>query len=268
MKLDRLLNPDRVLTSRTQHRYTKTVADRTRRVFETHRPNTAGGVITTTRHFDSNGRLQKTTQPGLADRWQLYDSLGNPTISGTDIDASGALEQGSASDRYSVFESGYAEIDNHWWRFSKAQAADTANDNHLVTLSHSRSRLAPVAGEEAGQVIVSETVAFNPESPDDIDHATIQKTIIDRSAKTVTSTTEHAGRSNLTGTSTTINGLLKFAHGTTNHGASEFFYDGLERLVGYRDPRSGLRTTTHYSDSTGQVDYTIDLDGNTTKSTS
>jgi len=226
----------------------KTTTDLLGRVIKTEKPGYSQPLVTQN-FFDNSGRLVKTTQTGRPDTLNEYDSLGNLTRSGLDVNANGSLDLAS-SDRVMDSDTSYAYESGDWWQETVARIYPTDNSSTPVTTSTQRTKLTGLSASESAYAV----------SIDLLGNETIQTTAIDRDNKTVTQTVNVPDSvSNLV--SVTVNGLR--ASSTSKSGLTTTFgYDAIERQTSATDPRTGA-SLTHYA-ANGRVDWTEDSAGNRT----
>lgn len=210
------------------------------------RPGYGTGVIlTTAMHYNVQGQLVRTETTGGADTLYAYDSLGNLTASGLDVDGDGALTAGV--DRFSGTSTRYEYENDAWW-----QVTTTIQGNETTTTT---TRLTGLGGSGTAGILTTETI-----TADIFGQETISQTYIDRTAKTMTRITDVPQTAH-DAVSVSINGLLVSSISTSNL-TTTYCYDGLGRRVSVTDPRTGT-STTHYN-AQGQVDWTRDAANHTT----
>jgi RHS repeat-associated protein len=227
----------------------RTITDLLGRTIRTEQPGYQGTLVAEN-HYDSAGRLERTSTTGQADTLYAYDELGNQTASGLDIDANGLLEPAS-TDRISLTATAYTQIDGAWWQQTTQSVYAADNDATATTAGTQRQRLTGL-----GSGLVAETVTIDIHG-----NATVSRTSIDPANQRQTQTIDYPD-TDIDAQSVTVGGLL--ASTTTKTGlTTTYAYDTLGRRTGVTDPRIGA-ATTHYDDK-GQVDWIQNAAGHRTE---
>lgn len=192
-----------------------------------------GNHIKTTRTDPSSNRL-------YADTLYVYNTLGQMTRSGLDIDNGGSLVLASM-DRITDADAIFESYSSAWWLKQTSTLYPLANSATAFTSSLVRTRLTGFSGSLRG-----ETQATDAEG-------NVATSTTTASGKTVTTTTTAPGMVN-SSVSVAYNGL---AVGTTG-------FDGLVTLAQYdplgrpwksTDPRGLVTTTAYYSNTA--LPYTV-----------
>jgi YD repeat-containing protein len=156
----------------------KTTTDVLGRTLREERPAFDGTVAVTTHEYDVLGRLVKTRSPGRADIFYIYDALGNPVMTGLDVDNSGDLEPASM-DRITRTETSYVNLNGDWWQQSEQQVFGADNTDLAKTTGATRTRLTGLGING----MVHESVSI-----DLFGHPTVSTTYIDPATRTETRT--------------------------------------------------------------------------------
>ena len=97
-------------------RWSKSTTDFLGRSSTSERPGYGGSTVSSTNHYNGLGRLVKVTDSTpRADTLIQYDSLGNQTASGLDLNTNGIID---ASDRYTSSDSSYTTDGTDWFTTS------------------------------------------------------------------------------------------------------------------------------------------------------
>ncbi len=252
-------------------RYTKMVADLSGRVAEERRPSISGGgaEIVTKRHWGANAQLSKIERPGIADELFVYDAWGRVEVGGLDRDATAGLQQNSNFDSYRKFDRGYEKRGGVWDARDRVDVA-TAAGSSTLQIAGLAYRTMSLAAHPDGGFVSSRVERFNMDAADpaEKDYATITHTVVDRGAKTAVHYTEieTPGAANPSSWVREVNGVTSLSRAASDTADTVHYTDPLGRDTGEKDPRTGRRTFVHYDDL-GQIDYVIDLAGNTTRYT-
>lgn len=206
------------------------------------------------------GRLFKTTRTGYAPTYYEYDSLGQLTRSGLDLASPAGLTNDSI-DRIQESEQWVESYDGAYWLKSESRAYFPGSSTATL-VAVNRVRL---TGHTGG--VVSETRQWDVENIATTAATSTSTVSINRTTKTVTTTTVAAGLAN-SGTAVSVNGLSTSL--TTTDGlvyTSE--YDKLERPWRQKNPRHTTSTgnlgysVMAYKTGTSLVESTTDAAGNT-----
>lgn len=230
------------LGSATSSRWLKSWTDWLRRDIQSTSPDPSvlnqsasagsGVVVTTTKNYDTGGRLSSVVGSGKATTYFSYDDLSEVNRSGMDVDGSGGLVLASM-DRITDSAQYYEQINGSWWKTSITKSYPTANSATAITTSTLRSR---ASGFAAGIIADSQQI--------DIDgNTSTQVTTLDASSATVTVTSTAPGMLN-SAVQITKNGLASSVIGFDGSSTS-YTYDGLLRLSTVTDPRQNKATYTY-----------------------
>lgn len=231
-------------------RWSKITTDWLGRAIRVEKPSfVTGGNLVLTSAYNNKGQIQaETIQAGTSklqsDKLYEYDALGNQVRAGLDIDASGTLTTNS-TDRISETDTVFSQNGSEWYRVSTTKNYLADNDATATIIGTQSERLTnfPVSGAEktVSEITVTD-VAGNQ---------TMTSVVVDRAAKKGSTKTDTPD-SNTDAISVTVNGLLQSSAPATPQSATTYTYDGLGRLTGINDPRTGTNTRT-YSATTGQL---------------
>ena len=228
-------------------RWSKSTTDFLGRSSTSERPGYGGSTVSSTNHYNGLGQLVKVTDSTpRADTLIQYDSLGNQTTSGLDLNTNGTLD---ASDRYTRSDSSYTTDGTDW--FTTSWSGIHTGSSQIVTTSVHQVRHTGLSTN-----LTRETL-----SQDIHGNITVQKESIDTNTLRRISTTDSPFSTNQA-RRVSYNGLLVESTGQTGH-THTFAYDALRRQTGLTDPRIG-ESITHYN-AQHRVDYTEDPAGNRTE---
>ena len=228
-------------------RWQKSTTDFLGRSYTSERPGYGGSTVSSTNHYNGLGRLVKVTDSTpRADTLIQYDSLGNQTASGLDLNTNGTLD---ASDRYTRSDSSYTSDGTDW--FTTSWSGIHTGSSQIVTTSVHQVRHTGLSTN-----LTRETL-----SQDIHGNITVQKESIDTNTLRRISTTDSPFSTNQA-RRVSYNGLLVESTGQTGH-THTFAYDALRRQTGLTDPRIG-ESITHYNPQ-HRVDYIEDPAGNRTE---
>ena len=235
-------------------RWLKLTSDWLGRTIKAELPGFTGATLTKTYAYNDKGQLVAQsmiagTTKLTADVLSEFDELGRQTRGGIDVDGNGSLAPQS-TDRIVDTDYFFKQDDADWFDYTVTATYLTDNDATRTELETRRKRLAnfPVNGTEKTLTEVRFTNEAN--------QTTTASTVSDRAAKKMTRRVDTPD-SNVDSVGTIINGLLQSFNPTTPEAATTYAYDGLGRLVGVTDPRSGT-TTSVYHATTGQLLSTSD----------
>ena len=247
--------------SSTGDRWEKTTVNHLDQIIQVERPAHDGGVIVTSHTYDHKGRLVRERQRHLsgatettliADTLTEYDTLGNVSRRGLDVNANGTLDLASA-DRITDTVHTFVQHESAWWRVTQTKVYPTAASSAAVQISETRRRLSGYT-----TTLVGETVTL------DIDGNVTGRAIeIDFSGKLVTTTATYPD-SVLPTVAITRNGLLVSETGKTVASPTLYGYDALGRRTSAKDPRHAQAAAFAYDATTGQLTSWTDAAGNAT----
>ena len=192
---------------------------------------TASAPLTFSYVYNSaSGLLQKTTHSGdSVIKLYEYDSLGNLTRSGLDLNANDALD--TTSDRISETQTSFVLEDSVWWKVTRSSTYFT-NTATLTSLGQTAMQL---TGLSNGNSVVKTT---------DIEGRVETATVtVDRASKLVTATVTGAGLNDRS--SVMLNGLLVSQTGADGV-TVKTGYDALHRPSQTVHPRTGTSTLTYW----------------------
>ncbi len=221
----------------------KTTTDMPSRTVKIEKPGYSG-TETTENFYNNQGHLSKTSTPGRADSLYEYDTLGNRTRSGLDINNNGILEPIS-DDRINSNLTQYLYNGTDWWLENTQKIFDKSNTDQETTTGTSRNRLTGMGTSG----LLSETV-----STDIHGNQTVSTTHLNKPLHKITQTIDYPD-STTNAVTETIYGLQKSSMDKSGI-TTTFQYDTLERRTGVTDPRTG-QAITHYN-SKGEIDYQED----------
>ena len=219
------------------------------RIVSTEKPG-PNGTETTQNIYNNLGQLERVVTPGQADMIYVYDSFGNQTLSGLDVDGNSMLELAS-TDRINGTQTSYAYVENNWWIETIQQVYAEESSANATTVSTQRERLTGLGVDN----LFSEGVSIDIHG-----NQTVSKTYIDRANKTVTQAVDYPD-STIDATTVTINGLVESTQSKTGV-AVTYGYDSLGRRTSVIDPKTG-NSIIHYN-TLVQVDYVEDAANNRT----
>jgi YD repeat-containing protein len=152
--------------------WTKTTTNMLGQTISEERPGYGAGVtLTTTMHYNDQGQLERAETPGQADTLYSYDSLGNVTASGLDVDANGTLDDGTlsgATDRVSTSNSSYEQDGSgDWWQVSTSGSAGETTTT--------KTRLTGLGTSGTDGILTAESVSI-----DIFGQETVSRTYTDR----------------------------------------------------------------------------------------
>lgn len=212
-------------------------ADRSERPGFTGQPN----YVEQATYHATTGQLVKTAKAGMVDTLYTYNILGQPVLSGLDINANGTLDLASA-DRINGQDKWFANENGAWWLATRGYTYPTLNSASEITVGSTRERLTGFTGG-----LRSESRATSAEG-----NTATSTVSVDRATRTVTMTTTAPGFSS-PAVETVVNGLGTTA--TTSDGlVFTTGYDVLQRPVTSTNARAGVtRTvTTAYEPDTAR----------------
>ncbi|MBS0631420.1 MAG: RHS repeat-associated core domain-containing protein, partial [Verrucomicrobia bacterium] len=228
-------------------RWQQTTVDWLGRTIESRQPayNGLSDNVTAAEYYVS-GLLKKTTRTGLADEWRTYDNLGHVILSGLDVGGSGLSETDPLDRITGSNGSPFAKIDGEWWvdsmQYTYPYASGDGSGKGVGDIFPLGETLNRLTGWSSGQIAETRQL-------DHFNHQSTSVTILDASAKRVTTTLTSDG---VTGSavSVVINGLAVKVTGADGRSAATE-YDDLGRMVTAHDSRTGDTTYTYF-DSPGQ----------------
>jgi RHS repeat-associated protein len=243
------------LATANSARWSKTWTDWLGRSDRSERPGFTGqaNFVEQNTYHATTGQLTKTDRTGTASTLYTYNALGQPVLSGLDINANGVLDLASA-DRITGQDKFFANENGAWWLASRSYTYPTLNSATEITLASTRERLTGFSGN-----LRSEARSTDAEG-----NTAIATVSVDRTARTVTKSTQAPGLS-AAQVETSINGL-----GTTAASPDGITvttgYDLLQRPVTSTNIRAGVtRTvTTVYEANTARPSTVTDPTGTIT----
>lgn len=182
--------------SSTGNRWTEFTTDWLDRQTKQRKPAfTSGQYYTVENIYDTNtGLLKETQQPGMADTLYFYDSTGDLTESGLDVDNNGQLDPIS-EDRYSEFSRDYL-LDNGNWYSHQATTTylknNASSDKMVSTVKRQLTSLDASTG--VAERSINETVYYNDSGTKITTLTQTTETTIDRTNKKVTSEISSSSR--------------------------------------------------------------------------
>ena len=229
-------------------RWEETWRDPAGRVVRVDKPGFEG-IETTRNVYGPKGRLIRTQTPGRADTLYVYDDLGNPAVSGLDVDGDGKLTPASM-DHITATQSRFKRIGEDWWQEGSQSIHAHDNRDRETVVAIQRQRL---TGWKHHTVSERITVDIHGNKTRVVE-------TLDRFKHTRLETVFFPDSTNPSQT-VYVDGHLAAVTSKTGI-TSTFGYDVLGRRVAVEDPRMGA-STLHY-DEKGRMDYTEDAAGNRT----
>ena len=236
----------------------KTTSDLLGRTIRTDKPGFGGVIQATVYAYNGKGQLASTTQqPNNLTTLYEYNELGEQTRSGLDLNGNGVLDL-AGPDRISESAIWFTQdgANNAWQvRASLVYAGPCAVP---TTNSIQKTRLTGLGTVADAGLVTSEAVSI-----DLLGNQTVQKTFIDRTAKTVTQVVTYPDSIN-SAEQITINGSLALAISKTGV-KTDYGHDALGRQIAAIQSGSG-RTVGSYTayNALGQVASTMDAASNKT----
>lgn len=219
-----------------------TQADLAGRTRLSRHPDSAGNNVDTIYSYNSKDQLEKTETTGMASTLYGYTTSGALETTALDVNGNSTIDLGG-TDRISQSSSKYIWDGSAWWLTSTQKIFATNGSNAATQVSKSETRR---SGFPTG--VVSETRATDADG-----NVTTQKVILDRSNRTLTSTTTSTGLST-SATQVSYNGMTMSS--TSIRGvATTFGYDALGRQNKVNDPL-GATVLTTYKTGSSEVDHT------------
>ena len=183
--------------------------------------------------YNTRNLISKITRSNSAPVLLEYDTIGNLSRIGLDVDGDGILVADS-NDRIQDWENVYLS-DDGWWKVLTKKIYGTTDSATATVLSVEKKRLsgfsAGVVEERHQQDIHGNTIIFS--------------TSLDRVTKKRTESILEPD-STVAVLKATINGLLN-SERTTDNLTTTYSYDGLARLIAVTEPRIGTTTISYYT---------------------
>lgn len=199
--------------------------------------------------YNSKGRLERTSAPGMADTLFTYDELGNRLRTSLDINGNGMIDD--TVDRLSESETKYVQREGVWWQETTGSVyAEEGN----AAATNTGTRRTRVTGLTNG--LRSESVSVDIHG-----NETRTTTMLDRTTHTTTQTVSYPDSIN-NAVTVSVDGVVESSTSKTGL-TTTFTHDSLRRRTGIIDPRTG-KTRTVYNAATGRVDYLEDPEGRQT----
>ena len=229
-------------------KWVKTTKDGMSRVVKSESSLPNGQIFVKSYTYNSQGKLSKKTETGLADELFFYNETGDLIRSGYDIDGNGVLTEASL-DQITDYDISYQNLNNAWYAVTST-IVYANNYDPTPTQASSVRVLMGVGGQSAVEQV------------DANGNVTRTVSVINRAQKQVTTTTTVPGVS-VAGTRITVNGLVRSDQPAGTTGTTTYSYDALRHLTTKTDPRIG-NTTTQYEQGTGRIHSVTDPAGATT----
>ena len=190
-------------------------------------------------YYNTKGQLIRVAKTGMADTLYVYDDLGNVIRQGLDVDGNGTLDLASA-DRITDTDTVFAQEDSAWWTVTTKQVFGTADSAAATTFQIEKKRLTGFSSGNVDELRESDIYG----------NTSVATTHIDRANKTVTRNVT-LPYSSVAEQTVIVNGL-ETSKRTSANLTYTYSYDGLERLTGETDPRTGTSSLAYYTSGTGK----------------
>jgi len=234
--------------------WTRTVKDGAERIVRIEKPAYGGGVITNRYYYNLKGQLERVERPEQADILYAYTEEGLRYRTALDMNRNGIIDL-NGPDRVSENDVHYENISGDYWQVSIAKLYAQENSSAVTTTSIKKVRLSGFATVDGLGTLNAETVQIDIGG-----NQTVTRKYINRDSKTVTEITDVPDSTNDVIT-VMVNGLVQSK--TTKTGLTyAYHYDGLNRLTGVTDPRTG-QVALSYNEK-GQVEWKEDAASNKT----
>lgn len=228
-------------------RMVNTTLDWLRRTVSDEKPAFGGSTFTTASFYNGAGQLSRTTRTGLAASLSVYDTLGNVTHSGLDLDGSGSLETNSATDRVTGIDTSYQRLGGNLYRVTTTSVYNNAGATTTISRSE---QLTGLAASVFSKLTMTDAGG----------NVTVSTTTVDLANRQVTTTTNVPGAGNAA-VQVTCNGLLASASSPAMPTPVSLTYDALGRPGTVTDPGTGAVTMTTYDPATGQASSIVTANG-------
>ena len=188
------------------------------------------GTVTQQNFYNNQGLVVRREQTGIAPTLYKYDSLGNVIRQGLDVDNSNTLEL-AGNDRITDYDISL----NNTWKTVTTKTYGTNGSADATVISIQKERLSGFTNSVIAEKQITDI------------HGNVTTTTrsIDRSAKTVTTTTEYPD-SIISAQIITVN-RLKNSERTKTGLTTTYAYDGLGRVITVNEPRIGTTSITYHT---------------------
>ena len=188
------------------------------------------GTVTQQNFYNNQGMVTRREQTGSAPVLYEYDSLGNIVREGLDVNNSNTLEL-AGNDRITDYDVSL----NNTWKTITTKTYGTNGSTAATVVSIQKERLSGFTNSVTAEKQITDI------------HGNVTTTTrnIDRSAKTVTTTTEYPD-SIISAQIITVN-RLKNSERTKTGLTTTYAYDGLGRVITVNEPRIGATTITYHT---------------------
>lgn len=188
------------------------------------------GTVMQQNFYNNQGMLTRREQTGTAPMLYEYDSLGNIVREGLDVDNSNTLEL-AGNDRITDYDISL----NNTWKTVTTKTYGTNGSADATVISIQKERLSGFTNSVIAEKQITDI------------HGNVTTTTrsIDRSAKTVTTTTEYPD-SIISAQIITVN-RLKNSERTKTGLTTTYAYDGLGRVITVNEPRIGATSITYHT---------------------
>ncbi len=237
----------------TSPMWVRTAQDALGHTISEEKPGYNGATVTTTYHYNRLAQLYKTQQTNMADRLYEYDTLGNMTRSGLDVEDPGQLDLAS-EDRINETETVYYHDDTECWRKTliKVYGYDNASSSSDQAITTNQQWVLLSGFEENTGEGWIET--GRSRTVDIYGNTTVTSTRIKRGTndalRLVTRLEQGPKENTLEVRAVTRNGLLQSSTSDSDL-ATKYAYDGLGRQIAVTDPRGNETQTEYYTSGTG-----------------
>ena len=188
------------------------------------------GTVTQQNFYNNLGLVTRREQTGSAPILYEYDSLGNIVREGLDVDNSNILEL-AGNDRITDYDISL----NNTWKTVTTKTYGTNGSADATVVSILKERLSGFTNFVIAEKQITDI------------HGNVTKVTqnIDRSAKTITTTTEYPD-SIISAQIITVN-RLKNSERTKTGLTTTYAYDGLGRIITVNEPRIGATTISYHT---------------------
>jgi len=231
-------------------RWTKTSLDWLGRTISVEKPSfIAGSNVLSLSTYNALGQLQTEsvkvgTNKLIADKIYEYDSVGNRTRAGSDIDGSGTLTLTSV-DRITETDQIFQQNGSDWFRVTTSKTY-FVNDDPTPTTTSTRSERLNNFTVNGAEVTISDVV-----TTDVAGNQTRNTLVVDRAGKKSTQRSD-VPNSATDAVNISFNGRLQSAIPAVAVSTTTFTYDALGRPSSISDPANG-NSTQVYNSTTGQL---------------
>ena len=256
---------EQIGSSRWNKIYTDSLGN-TRRV---ERPALNGTTSTTAvvnHDYLYNGQLWRTTRPSndvaVYNEIRHYDLLGRPTLAGLDGNADKSIVTTTGADRGSKTSRKYEQISSRWYAVEEVLLLDETSTGSYVTTSIVESKTSVSAdGNNTSSSATAYTANVTGELRKTIriDGAGFTDTTTETVATATAKRTVTTDRTGVSNNQITVykNGRLFTHQEMYQTSPTTYYYDGLGRQIGVKDPTTG-RTTGWFYNTIHQLEYIVE----------